>query len=99
MEITITRTTEVLDGRGYPLTITRIFGLQEVYIHGARAWVNKITIHDCRDGCCVCYGRAAQDAGESGKCLPPSVQARLKEGSAQAVLDPGLPDFIGGISL
>lgn len=78
MNITIDTRTEIMDGKGYPLTITRISGLQEVYIHGVRTLVSQVTVHDCRDGCSVIYRRAnAAQPGASG--LPEPVEVRLKQ--------------------
>jgi len=51
MEITITQKTEIIDGKGYPLTTTRILGLQQIQRHGEPMWVTAITYHDSREGC------------------------------------------------
>lgn len=80
MEIAIDTRTEIIDGRGYPLTITRIKGLQEVYIHGKPVLVSQVTIHDCREGCTVVYRRAFPGTIQPGPSgLPVPVEARLKE--------------------
>ena len=49
MEITIMQRTEIIDGKGYLLTTTRITGLQQVQRHGKPGWVSAITYHDSRE--------------------------------------------------
>lgn len=89
MEITITHTTEIIDGKGYPLTVTRIIGLQEIHRKGETVWVSAVTYHDSREGCTSCFRRyegPIPQEGEAANKLPPLVEARLKEIAAQGML-------------
>lgn len=89
MEITITQRTEIIDGKGYPLTTTRITGLQQVQRHGKPVWVSAITYHDSREGCTSAfrlYNGPIPPEGEVPNRLPLSVEARLKEIAAQGML-------------
>ena len=88
MEITITHRTEIIDGKGYPMTTTRITGLQQVQRHGKPVWVSAITYHDSREGCTSAfrlYEGPVPPAGEWPARLPPSVEARVKEIAAQGL--------------
>lgn len=90
MTISIENKTEILDGKGYPLTITRILGLQQIKLHGETVWVTAITYHDSREGCTSCFRRyngPIPPVGEVLDRLPPSVEARVKEIAAQMILE------------
>lgn len=89
MEITITHRTEIIGGKGYPLTVTRILGLQQIQRHGKPVWVTAITYHDSREGCTSCFRRyngPIPPEGEVSCKLPPSVEARVKEIAALGML-------------
>lgn len=80
MRITIEKRIEIVDGKGYPLTITRITGLQEIYRNGMPVQVSMITYHDCRDGCTPAYRWAFPPGVQTGASgLPVPVEERLKE--------------------
>ncbi len=88
MEITITQRTEIIDGKGYSLTTTRITGLQQVQRHGKPVWVSAITYHDSREGCTSVfrlYNGPIPPEGEAPNRLPPSAEARVKEIAAQGL--------------
>lgn len=90
MTISIETRTEILDGKGYPLTTTRILGLQQIQRHGKPVWVTAITYHDSREGCTSCfrlYKGPIPPEGEVPNGLPPTVEARVKEIAAQMMLD------------
>lgn len=92
MEITITHETEIIGGRAYPLTTTRITGLQQVQRHGKLVWVTAVTYHDSREGCTSAfrlYNGPIPPEGEALSRLPPSVEARTKEIAAQAMMRKG----------
>lgn len=92
MEITITRETEIISGKGYPLTTTRILGLQQVQRHGKAVWVTAVTYHDSREGCTAAfrlYNGPIPPEGEVPNRLPPSVEARVKEIAAQGMMRRG----------
>lgn len=89
MIISIEHRTEIIDGKGYPLTITRILGLQQIQRHGKSVWVTAITYHDSREGCTSAfrlYNGPIPPEGEVPNRLPLSVEARLKEIAAQGML-------------
>ena len=88
MEITITHSTEIIDGKGYPMTTTRITGLQQVQRRGKSVWVSAITYHDSREGCTSAfrlYNGPIPPEGEAPNRLPPSAEARVKEIAAQGL--------------
>ena len=88
MEITITQRTEIIGGKGYPLTTTRIIGLQQVQRHGKPVWVSAITYHDSREGCTSAfrlYKGPIPPEGEAPNRLPPSAEARIKGVAAQGM--------------
>ena len=86
MEITITQRTEIIDGKGYSLTTTRITGLQQVQRHGKPVWVSAITYHDSREGCTSVFRLDnGPIPGEAPNRLPPSAEARVKEIAAQGL--------------
>lgn len=90
MTISIETKTEIIDGKGYPLTITRILGLQQIQRHGKPVWVTAITYHDSREGCTSCfrlYNGPIPPDGEGPNRLPPTVEVRVKEIAAQMMLD------------
>lgn len=90
MEITITQRTEIIDGKGYLLTTTRITGLQQVQRHGKPVWVSAITYHDSREGCTSAfrlYNGPIPPEREVLNKLPPSVEARVKEIGAQIMMN------------
>ena len=92
MEITITQKTEIIDGKGYPLTTTRILGLQQIQRHGEPMWVTAITYHDSREGCTSAfrlYKGPIPPEGEVLNKLPPSVEDRVKEIAGQILLRKG----------
>lgn len=89
MIISIEHRTEIIDGKGYPLTITRILGLQQIQRLGKSVWVTAITYHDSREGCTSAfrlYNGPIPPEGEVPNRLPLSVEARLKEIAAQGML-------------
>ncbi|MCI9331385.1 MAG: hypothetical protein HFG05_04330 [Oscillibacter sp.] len=95
MEITITQKTEIIDGKGYPLTTTRILGLQQIQRHGEPMWVTAITYHDSREGCTSAfrlYKGPIPPEGEVQNRLPPSAEARVKEIAAQGMWRKGEGD-------
>ena len=88
MEITITQRTEIIDGKGYPLTTTRITGLQQVQRHGKPVWVSAITDPDSREGCTSVgrlYKGPIPPEGEVSNRLPPSAEARIQGVAAQGM--------------
>lgn len=88
LEIAITHGTEIWDGKGYPLTTTRITGLQQVCRHGKPVWVTSVTYHDSREGCTSVfrlYSGPMPPRGEALDRLPAPAEARLKEIAAQGV--------------
>lgn len=88
MEITITQRTEIIGGKGYPLTTTRIIGLQQVQRHGKPVWVSAITYHDSREGCTSAfrlYKGPIPPEGEVSNRLSPSAEARIKGVAAQGM--------------
>lgn len=88
MEITITQRTEIIGGKGYPLTTTRIIGLQQVQRHGKPVWVSAITYDDSREGCTSAfrlYKGPIPPEGEVSNRLSPSAEARVKEIAAQGL--------------
>lgn len=90
MTISIETKTEIIGGKGYPLTITRILGLQQIQRHGKPVWVTAITYHDSREGCTSCfrlYNGPIPPDGEVPNKLPPTVEARVKEIAAQMMLN------------
>lgn len=90
MTISIETKTEIIDGKGYPLTTTRILGLQQILRHGKLVWVSAITYHDSREGCTSCfrkYSGPIPPDGEAPNRLPPMVEARVKEIGAQMMLN------------
>lgn len=90
MDISIETKTEIIDGKGLPLTITRILGLQQIQRHGKPVWVTAITYHDSQDGCTSCfrlYNGPVPPDGEVPNRLPPTVEAHVKEIAAQMMLD------------
>ena len=92
MEITITHRTEIIDGKGYPMTTTRITGLQKVQRRGKSVWVSAITYHDSREGCTSAfrlYNGPIPPDGEVLNKLPPSVEDRVKEIAGQILLSKG----------
>lgn len=92
MEITIMQRTEIIDGKGYLLTTTRITGLQQVQRHGKPVWVSAITYHDSREGCTSAfrlYKGPIPPEGEVLNKLPPSVEDRVKEIAGQILLSKG----------
>jgi len=93
MDIRIIHTTEISGGKGYPLTITKIKGLQQIQRHGKPMWVSAVTYHDSREGCTSSVteyrGPVPQD-GVSLNRLPPTVEARLKEVAVQAMVSRGI---------
>ena len=92
MEITIMKRTEIIDGKGYLLTTTRITGLQQVQRHGKPVWVSAITYHDSREGCTSAfrlYKGPIPPEGEVLNKLPPSVEDRVKEIAGQILLRKG----------
>lgn len=46
MEITVTRTTETISGRTYPLTITRYKGRQEIETHRGTVLVDELAVFE-----------------------------------------------------
>lgn len=90
MTISVENRIEILDGKGYPLTITRILGLQQIQLHGKPVWVTAITYHDSREGCTSCFRRyngPIPPGGAVSNRLPPMVEAHVKEIAAQMMLD------------
>ena len=88
MEITITHRTEIIDGKGYPMTTTRITGLQQVQRRGKSVWVSAITYHDSREGCTSAfrlYKGPIPPEGEVSNRLPPSAEDRVKKIAAQGL--------------
>lgn len=85
MEIQINHGIRTIDGKGYPVTTTRITGFQQVWWCGKLAWVSVITYHDSCEGCTTCFrfcsGPVPQD-GVTQSRLPESVEARVKEVAA-----------------
>lgn len=89
MIISIEHRTEIIDGKGYSLTTTRILGLQQIQRRGKSVWVTAITYHDSREGCTSAfrlYNGPIPPEGEVPNRLPLSVEARLKEIAAQGML-------------
>lgn len=89
MTISIENKTEIIDGKGYLLTITRILGIQKIQRHGKFVWVSAITYHDSREGCTSCfrlYNGPIPPDGEVHNRLPASVEVRVKEIAAQMML-------------
>lgn len=92
MEITIKHGTEIIDGKGYPFTFTRITGLQQVQRHGKPVWVTAVTYHDSREGCTSAfrlYKGPIPPEEEVENRLPSSVEARVKEIAAQGLMRGG----------
>lgn len=90
MTISIETKTEIIGGKGYPLTITRILGLQQIQLYGKPVWVTAITYHDSREGCTSCfrlYNGPIPPDGEVPNRLPASVEARVKEIAAQILFE------------
>ncbi len=88
MTISIDQKTEIMDGKGYLLTTTRILGLQQIQRCGKPVWVTAITYHDSREGCTSAfrlYKGPIPPEGEVPNRLPPSVEARVKEIAAQGM--------------
>lgn len=92
MEITITHRTEIIDGKGYPMTTTRITGLQKVQRRGKSVWVSAITYHDSREGCTSAfrlYKGPIPPEGEAPNRLSSSAEARVKEIAGQVMMRKG----------
>ena len=91
MTISIETKTEIMDGKGYPLTITRILGLQQIQRHGKPVWVTAITYHDSREGCTSCFrmynGPIPPEGDTIINKLPPTVEARVKKIGAQIMMN------------
>lgn len=88
MEITITHETEIIAGKGYPLTITRIAGLQQIWRHGEPVWVTAITYHDSREGCSSAfrlYNGPIPPGGSESVRLAPSVEVRVRSIAAKGL--------------
>lgn len=93
MKITIEHKTEIMDGKGYLLTITRIRGFQQVQRHGETKWVSAITYQDGGprgvQPSYTLYKGPIPPEGEAPDRLPPSVEARVKEIAAQILWSKG----------
>lgn len=92
MEITITHRTEIIDGKGYPMTTTRITDLQKVQRRGKSVWVSAITYHDSREGCTSAfrlYNGPIPPDGEVPNRLSSSAEARVKEIAGQVMMRKG----------
>ena len=87
METSVTRTTEVIGGKEYPLTITRQKGLQEIEVGGAMIPVVAVTIFDSPLGQSRCYTRAQPEATPEERAAN---RRRIQEIATQAMIDQGI---------
>lgn len=93
MDIKIIHTTEISGGKGYPLTITKITGLQKIQRHGKPMWVSAVTYHDSREGCTTSVTEFKGDVTQNDiftNRLPPVVEARVKDIAIQAMISQGI---------
>ena len=86
MTISISTRTEVIDGKGYPLTITRIRGIQQIYFNGKPKWVSEITYHDALGTCAMVFTRylgPTPPPSDDPPPFPPAAAERMREVAAR----------------
>ena len=87
IKTTVERTTEIIGGKEYPLTITRQEGIQEIMIGGKLVAVEELTIFDSPLGQTRCCTRARTEASPEER---DAALRRLRETAVRAMEDQGL---------
>ena len=87
MEISVTKTTEKVGGKEYPLTITRQKGPQEIEVDGITIQVVAVTIFDSPLGRSRCYTRAQPETEPEERATN---RRRIQEIATQAMIDQGI---------
>lgn len=87
MDISVTRTTETVGGKEYPLTITRQRGAQEIEVAGELVEVVELTIFESPLGRSRCYTRARPAPSPEERA---AVRRRIQETATQAMIEQGI---------
>lgn len=87
MTVTVERTTEIIGGKEYPLTVTRQTGLQEILVDGKAVAVTSVTVYDSPLGCSRCFTRATPPAPPEER---EAVLRCIRETAVRAMVDQGL---------
>lgn len=87
MEISVTHRTEMINGKEYPLTITKQRGLQEIEVRGKLIPVVSVTITESPMGTSRCYTKAQPEMTPEGW---ESVKRRTREIATKAMIEQGI---------
>lgn len=87
MKTTVTRTTEIVSGKEYPLTIIRQVGPQEIEVAGAMIPVMSVTIFESPLGRSRCYTRAQPEATPEERAAR---RRKIQEVATQAMIEQGI---------
>ena len=87
MKTTVTRTTETVGGKEYPLTITRQTGAQEIVVAGKPVQVVEVTIFESPLGRSRCYTKARPESTPEARAAG---RRRIQEIATQAMIDMGI---------
>ena len=87
MNITIDHDIEILSSKAYPLTVTRITGLQTIHVHGEVVPVEAVTYCDSAAGCSLAYTRA-RPAASPEECA--AGRRMIQEIAVQAMVEQGI---------
>ena len=87
METQVTRKTEIISGKEYPLTVTKQKGIQEIIVDGKPVLVEAVTIFESPLGTSRCFTRARAE-------VTPEVRdanlKKIREVATQAMIDMGI---------
>lgn len=84
MTTTVEQTTEIINGKEYPLTITRQKGFQEIIVRGKPVPVESVTIFESPLGRSRCFTRARPERTPEERA---AALRRVQEIAAQAMRD------------
>lgn len=88
MEIIVEHRSEVIDGKEYPVTITRQIGLQEIEVDDRPVLVDKVAIFDSPLGQSRCWSRVRETpATEEERAAN---RARLQAVAQEVIMRQGL---------
>ena len=80
----VTRTTEVVGGKEYPLTVTRQLGEQEIEVDGKPVQVTELTVFESPLGQSRCYTGARPEPSPDERA---AVCERVQETAVRAMLE------------